>query len=105
LAQFGVAVTPDDSKVYIANSGDDTVSVINTGTNKVIGSIAVGSDPQGVSVTSDGRKVYVANEGDGTVGGTVSIIDTATNTAESSMITVGKAPLAFGIFIPPPKPK
>ena len=71
----------------------------------MIGSIAVGSDPQGVSVTSDGSKVYVANEGNGTVDGTVSIIDTATNTAESSTITVGKAPLAFGIFIPPPKPK
>jgi YVTN family beta-propeller protein len=101
----GVAVTPDGSKVYVADSAVGTVSVINTGTNKVIGSIAVGSDPQGVSVTSDGSKVYVANEGNGTVDGTVSIIDTATNTAESSTITVGKAPLAFGIFIPPPKPK
>jgi YVTN family beta-propeller protein len=101
----GVAVTPDGSKVYVANSAVGTVSVINTGTNKVIGSIAVGSDPQGVSVTSDGSKVYVANEGNGTAAGTVSIIDTATNTAESSTITVGKAPLAFGIFIPPPKPK
>jgi YVTN family beta-propeller protein len=101
----GIAVTPDGSKVYVADSAVGTVSVINTGTNKVIGSIAVGSDPQGVSVTSDGSKVYVANEGNGTVDGTVSIIDTATNTVESSTITVGKAPLAFGIFIPPPKPK
>jgi YVTN family beta-propeller protein len=98
----GVAVTPDGSKVYVANSTVRTVSVINTGTNKVIGSIAVGSDPQGVSVTSDGSKVYVANEGNGTVDGTVSIIDTATNTVETPTITVGKAPL--GIFIPPPKP-
>jgi YVTN family beta-propeller protein len=101
----GVAVTPDGSKVYVANSAVGTVSVINTGTNKVIGSIAVGSDPQGVSVTSDGSKVYVANEGNGTVDGTVSIIDTATNTVETSTVTVGKAPLAFGIFLPPPKPK
>ena len=97
----GVAVTPDGSKVYVANSAVGTVSIINTGTNKVIGSVAVGSDPQGVSVASDGSKVYVANEGDGTVDGTVSIIDTATNTVETSTITVGKAPLAFGIFIQP----
>jgi len=101
----GVAVTPDGSKVYVADSAVGTVSVISTGTNKVIGSIAVGSDPQGVSITSDGSKVYVANEGNGTADGTVSIIDTATNTVEPSTITVGKAPLAFGIFIPPPKPK
>jgi YVTN family beta-propeller protein len=58
-----IAVTPDGSKVYVADSAVGTVSVINTGTNQVIGSIAVGSDPQGVSVTSDGSKVYVANEG------------------------------------------
>jgi YVTN family beta-propeller protein len=58
-----------------------------------------------VAVTSDGSKVYVVNAGNGTVDGTVSIIDAATNTAESSTITVGRAPLALGIFIPPPKPK
>jgi YVTN family beta-propeller protein len=43
---FGVAVTPDGSKVYVANEGSGTVSVIATATNTVIGSpIAVGSAP------------------------------------------------------------
>ena len=83
---FGVAVTPDGSKIYIANSGDDTVSVINTATNTVIGSaIAVGTDPVGVAVTPDGKTVYVTNQGDGTV----SVIDTATNTVIGSAIDVG----------------
>jgi YVTN family beta-propeller protein len=41
---IGVAVTPDGSKLYVANSGDGNVSVIDTATNTVIGSpISVGS--------------------------------------------------------------
>ena len=41
-----MAVTPDGSKVYVANSGDGTVSGIATATKTVVGSpIAVGSTP------------------------------------------------------------
>ena len=47
---------------YITNQNDNTVSVINTATNTVIGSpITVGAAPFGVAVTLDGGKVYVAN--------------------------------------------
>jgi YVTN family beta-propeller protein len=68
---FGVAVTPDGSKVYVANLAGNTVSVIATATNTVIGSpIAVGSEPLGVAVSPDGSKVYVANSGENTeIGG------------------------------------
>jgi YVTN family beta-propeller protein len=40
-----VAVTPDGSKVYVANEGSDTVSVIDTKTNTVTATIPVGSVP------------------------------------------------------------
>jgi YVTN family beta-propeller protein len=86
---FGVAVTPDGSKVYIANQGDGTVSVIDAASNKVIATIDVGTNPFGVAVTPDGKTVYVANQGDGTVGGTVSVINTATNTVSGAAIPVG----------------
>ncbi len=47
---------------YITNENDNTVSVIDTATNTVIGSpIPVGNNPYGVAVTPDGSKVYVAN--------------------------------------------
>jgi len=47
---------------YITNSGDDTVSVIDTTTDTVVGApIPVGVDPSGVAVTPDGSKVYVVN--------------------------------------------
>jgi YVTN family beta-propeller protein len=94
---FGVAVTPDGSKVYVANQGDSTVSVISTATNTVVGSpITVGNSPSGVAVTPDGSKVYVANEGNDNV----SVISTATNTVIGSP-SVGSVPLAFGLFIQP----
>jgi YVTN family beta-propeller protein len=43
---MGLSVTPDGSKVFVANSGDGTVSVINTATNTVIDTIVVGINPQ-----------------------------------------------------------
>ena len=69
-----MAVTPDGSKVYVANRGNNTVSVIDA-TNTVIATIPVGLAPFGVAVTPDGSKVYVTN-----LNNTVSVIATATNT-------------------------
>jgi YVTN family beta-propeller protein len=48
---IGVAVTPDGSKVYVANQVDGTVSVISTATNTVTGSpIPVGTFPEAFGV-------------------------------------------------------
>jgi YVTN family beta-propeller protein len=48
LGPEGAAVTPDGSKVYVANSLGSSVSMIDTATNTVIGSpIAVGSGGSG----------------------------------------------------------
>jgi len=83
----GAALTPDLSRVYVANSGANTVSVINTSTNAVIKTITVGSNPTGVAVTPDGARVYVTNRGSNTV----SVIDTSTN-AVVATISVGAGP-------------
>jgi YVTN family beta-propeller protein len=82
----GVAVTPDGSKVYVANSLSNTVSAIATATNTVIATIPVGANPFGVAVTPDGSKVYVANAGFGT--NTVSAIATATNRVTATIPVV-----------------
>src|SRR4051812_3798445 len=71
---------------YITNYGSNTVSVIDTLTNALVGSpIPVGSLPFGVAVTPDGSRVYVANFSSGTV----SVIATATNAVTGSPIPVG----------------
>jgi YVTN family beta-propeller protein len=47
---FGVAVTPDGLRVYVANQALSTVSVIDTTTNAIITSIPVGSNPAGIAI-------------------------------------------------------
>ncbi len=46
VREHGVAVTPDGSKVYVANENSNTVSVIATATNTVTATIPVGDGPQ-----------------------------------------------------------
>ena len=68
-APEGVAVHPNGQYVYVANSGDRTVSVIETVFNRVIGIIALdefGGAPQplvprGVAVSPDGQRLYVTD--------------------------------------------
>jgi YVTN family beta-propeller protein len=72
------------SVAYVANQGSDTISVINTGTNQIFGTITVGFTPLGVAigvvVTSDGRQVCATNFDSNSV----SVIDTAKNLVQRS---------------------
>src|SRR5690242_10546257 len=58
----GVAVTPDGSKVYVANGNqvsNGTISVIDTSSNTVTATITVADgNPVGMAVTPDGGNVY-----------------------------------------------
>ena len=110
----GVAVSPAGTRVYVANacgtdsgcnSFDGLVSVIDTATNAVVATVPVGASPVGVAVAPAGERVYVANRCGTDVscafgGGTVSAIDTTTNTVVAT-IAVGQGPVAFGSFIAP----
>jgi YVTN family beta-propeller protein len=85
------------------NTGRSTVSIIDTTTNAVLGSpINVSSSPGtalgGIAITPDGTRAYVTNAGKGQfTPGTVSVIDTTTNTVFGSPIPVGVAPLGVAI--------
>ncbi|MCW2882902.1 MAG: beta-propeller repeat-containing protein [Sphaerisporangium sp.] len=70
---------------YVANRGSDTVSVINTATNTVTATIAVGSVPDGVAIAPNGRRAYVANFSSKNV----SVIDTVTNTLVTNIALPG----------------
>ncbi len=66
-----VALLPDGSLLYAANTPADTVDVIDTATRTVVARVDVGIDPVGVAVRPDGREVWVANH----VSDSVSVID------------------------------
>ena len=80
------------NKVYVANLGSDTISVIDTATNTVTATVNVGFIPVGVAASPDGAHVYVANN----ASNNVSVINTATNKVTAT-VNVGHYP--FAIFI------
>mgnify|MGYP000150237645 CR=1 FL=1 len=84
----GIAFDSANNRMYVANYGPNTVSVINTATNAVIATISVGSNPYDVAFDSANNRMYVANYG----GNTVSVIDTSDNSVDPSTISVGSGP-------------
>jgi YVTN family beta-propeller protein len=71
--RIAIAITPNDSDVYVTSVLD--MKVIATATNTVVATVRVGTRPGGLAITPNGEDAYVANGP-----GTVSVIDTATNT-------------------------
>jgi YVTN family beta-propeller protein len=72
---------------YVANYGDNTVTVINTSTGAVVQTIAVGTNPWGAAVNQMGTVAYVTNFGSNNV----SVISTSTNTVTGT-VTVQSNP-------------
>ena len=70
-----LAELPNATKVYSANQGNGTVSIINT-IDDSVGTVltAVGASPVWVAARSDSQRVYVLDKSSGTV----SIVDTTT---------------------------
>lgn len=59
-------------KAYVANTQDNTVSVIDTSTNQVIKTISVPDNPEGMAITLNDKIVYVSSNSESSV----SLIDT-----------------------------
>src|SRR5437763_7317283 len=98
----GVAVSPDGSRIYVANTVSGTVSVLAAdrlnslyGT-PVLNPIPVGTEPYGLALTPSGKKLYVANARSNSV----SVIDTATNYSVSTINNVGFEPRGIAITKP-----
>ena len=97
---LGLMATPAAAApfAYVTTSFDGTVSVIDTATNKVVGTpIKVGSIPVGVAVTPDGKQVYVTNSNSDSV----SVIATATNTVVATIPVGNLGDFAEGIAVTP----
>jgi YVTN family beta-propeller protein len=117
-APSGLSVTPDGTRVYVALNLANAVAVINTATSAIVTRVPVGTYPYTTMVSADGAKVYVTNWGgkiptpsdvtDGMnpvvvdprtgipVSGTVSVIDTASNSVVKT-IDVGLHPTGMAL--------
>jgi YVTN family beta-propeller protein len=58
--------------VFVVNTPDDTVDVIQSKSRKIVNRVRVGIDPVGIAARPDGKEVWVTNH----VSDSVSIIDT-----------------------------
>ena len=90
----GVAVTPDNSQAFIAETGQYDVIPVDVATGKEGTPIEVGAYPQDVAVSPDGGTVYATlTGGDTGPGGSdqVAVISTASDTVTGD-IAVGTGP-------------
>ncbi len=98
---WGVAITPDKSKIFVTTAGSQSVTVIDVARllktaktrGKALGNdlsasaeyvearIPVGHNPRGVTLSPDGKRLYVANRLDDTI----SVIDTQSDTVTSTI--------------------
>src|SRR5712691_2239324 len=81
-----VVVAPGEKKIYTANIGSDSVSVIDlTHAPRTVSlkQIAVGKGPEGIDLAPDGRELWVSHRGDGAL----SVIDTATDKVARTVTT------------------
>ena len=61
IIPFGLAVTPDQKTLFVAESGINAIAVIDAKTFRVKGHIPAGWFPARVRVTPDGSRLVVAN--------------------------------------------
>jgi YVTN family beta-propeller protein len=77
---------------YVMNGDSNNVSVIDTGSNTVIDTVAVGMRPLRAAITPDGASVYLVNF----LSNSVSVIETVHNTVVDT-ISVGTGPQAIAM--------
>jgi YVTN family beta-propeller protein len=87
-----VAVLPDGSKAYVANTVSGTVTVIDLDTCETRSEVAVGTEPWALAPTPNGTWIYVANANSNSV----SVIRSADDTVIAT-INVGRSPRALAI--------
>src|SRR5207247_3230729 len=97
-APHDLAITPDVRFGYVVKLTSNDVSVLNTATNTVAATVAVGFGTFGVAITPNGAFAYVTAFGDRCANGGVWVISTATNAV---VATVPLAGCTTGVAIAP----
>ena len=77
------ALSRDGLTLFTANSGSDTVSVVDTASLLEVNRIPVGEGPNSILMDRDGKRAYVFNARSNTV----SVIDVATRALAATIIT------------------
>jgi YVTN family beta-propeller protein len=61
IIPFGLALSPDQQRLFVAESGINAVAVIDVASRTVLGHLSTGWFPAKLAVTPDGKNIIVAN--------------------------------------------
>lgn len=81
----GMAVTPDDAKIYVTHGNTFSVTVLDAVTGDVITDIPVVANPVYTAMHPDGDRLYVGTSTIGTDNPLISVIDTAADTVTATI--------------------
>jgi quinoprotein dehydrogenase-associated probable ABC transporter substrate-binding protein len=96
---MGLALSPDEQRLYVANGRARTVSVVDLAAGNLVADIRVGARPWGIGLTSDGKFLYTANGSSNDV----SVVDTESLNVIAT-IRVGATPWGIAIGPAPREP-
>src|SRR5262249_29198310 len=94
----GVALNPQGTRAYVANTVSGTISVFSVNRNspqiaRLLAEVEVGVEPYALALTPNATKLYVANARSNSI----SRIDTSNNRVEKTIDNIGPAPTAIAI--------
>lgn len=92
IAAAALAAHEPTHRLFVTNEEDDTVSVIDSRTHKLVATVEVGGRPRGIGFSPDHSKVYVALGDENAIG----VIDTDTLKVLKK-IPAGSDPEAFAV--------
>lgn len=61
IIPFGLALSPDNERLYVAEAGINAVGVIDVKKQEIVGHLPVGWFPSKIAVSPDGKQLMVAN--------------------------------------------
>jgi YVTN family beta-propeller protein len=94
IKPMAVLLSPDGSRLYVSTGRGHQVFTIDTATNTVLGSVAVGARPWGIALSLDAKTLYSANG----PSNDISVVNLATNTV-TKKVKAGTGP--WGVVVLP----
>ena len=89
---MGTKMAPDGKDLYVTTGRGKMVLILDTATNKVVGSVEAGPRPWGMALTPDGTTLYTANG----PSNDVSVIDIAARQV-TKKIPAGRGPWGIAL--------
>ncbi len=74
LSPIEMALSADGRRLYVVCQASDELRIVDTESNRLIKTIALGRAPRGITLSPDSQQIYITNANDDTV----SVIDAAT---------------------------